>query len=166
MTTTINASTSSGLIATPDNSGAIALQNNGVTGLNLTAAGYPLTPLRPAFDVYGTGSFSANATAVFTGVHTNIGSCYSTSTGNFTAPVAGTYMFTFNGLANGGVGDAGIRVNGTQKSVCRGSGTTAACSLIITLAVNDQVQVYIGAGQPFYSDGPSGWSTFTGFLIG
>jgi hypothetical protein len=39
MTTTINASTSSGLVATPDNSGAIALQSNGTTQFTADSTG-------------------------------------------------------------------------------------------------------------------------------
>jgi len=39
MTTTINASTSSGLVATPDNSGSIALQSNGATITTISSTG-------------------------------------------------------------------------------------------------------------------------------
>ena len=39
MTTTINASTSSGLVTTPDNSGAIALQSNGTTITTISSTG-------------------------------------------------------------------------------------------------------------------------------
>jgi len=96
MTTTINASTSSGLVTTPDNSGAIALQNNGTTGLLLSSGGIPTTPLRPAFYIRKTGSQSVGSgtTVTFDTAVTNIGSNYSTSTNSFTAPVAGFYSFT------------------------------------------------------------------------
>lgn len=40
MTTTINASTSSGLVTTPDNSGAIDLQSNGVTKATINSSGF------------------------------------------------------------------------------------------------------------------------------
>ena len=39
MTTTLNATTSNGLVATPDNSGTIAIQSNGTTQLTISAAG-------------------------------------------------------------------------------------------------------------------------------
>jgi hypothetical protein len=39
MTTTLNASTSSGLVVTPDNSGVIELQSNGTTELTISSAG-------------------------------------------------------------------------------------------------------------------------------
>lgn len=107
MTTLINASTSLGLIVTPDNSGAVAIQNNGVTGLSLDASGRLTTPLRPAFYIKKTGSQSASSDTLITfdTVITNVGSCYNTSTNTFTAPIAGFYSFTAkvwvnrNGLA-------------------------------------------------------------------
>jgi len=40
MTTTINASTSSGLVTTPDNSGTIALQSNGTTKATISSSGF------------------------------------------------------------------------------------------------------------------------------
>ena len=40
MTTTINASTSSGLVMTPDNSGTIELQSNGTTKATISSAGF------------------------------------------------------------------------------------------------------------------------------
>ena len=40
MTTTINASTSSGLVTTPDNSGTIDLQSNGTTKATISSAGF------------------------------------------------------------------------------------------------------------------------------
>jgi hypothetical protein len=40
MSVTINASTSSGLVTTPDNSGTIALQSNGVTKATISSSGF------------------------------------------------------------------------------------------------------------------------------
>jgi hypothetical protein len=48
MTTTINASTSSGLVTTPDNSGEIAFQNNGTTELTVNAFGIGLGTAVPS----------------------------------------------------------------------------------------------------------------------
>ena len=97
MTTTLNATTSNGLVATPDNSGAIALQNNGVTGFTLDASGYPLTPLRPSFCAYAnTTSGYTDSPLKYDATVNNVGGGYSTSTYRFTAPVAGTYFFSYS----------------------------------------------------------------------
>ncbi len=47
-----------------------------------------------------TGSIGTNTPIVFNLTHENIGSCYSTSTGKFTAPVDGVYVFSFNVFIN------------------------------------------------------------------
>jgi len=91
MTITLNASTSSGLIATPDNSGAIALQNNGTTGLNIDASGRVTTPLQPTFFAYRTTNYTINSgtpvVLVYDTTKINIGSAYSKSNGSFVAPI-------------------------------------------------------------------------------
>ena len=47
-----------------------------------------------------TGTIGTNAPIVFNITNENIGSCYSTSTGKFTAPVDGVYVFSFNVFIN------------------------------------------------------------------
>ena len=47
-----------------------------------------------------TGTIGINVPIVFNLTHENIGSCYSTSTGKFTAPVDGVYVFSFNVFIN------------------------------------------------------------------
>jgi len=178
MTTTINASTSSGLITTPDNSGAIALQNAGVTSLTLDASGRPLTPLRTAFYAKKTGvqTVPSGTVITFDTAITNIGSAYSTSTNTFTAPVAGFYSLTAkiwvsrNGLAyfamnmfiNGSIlSGAGAY---TDASGVSSGNLTYIISLQYYLNVNDAVQ--------FKTDCPAGnviidnSGYFCGFLVG
>ena len=46
------------------------------------------------------GTIGTNTPIVFNLTHENIGSCYSTSTGKFTAPVNGVYVFSFNVFIN------------------------------------------------------------------
>jgi len=173
MTTTLNATTSNGLVTTPDNSGAIALQNNGTTGFTLDASGYPLTPLRPSFCAY------ANTTSGYTGsplqydaTVNNVGGGYSTSTYRFTAPVAGTYFFSYSIWTNDStVTRCGFYKNGTAVGNAtypigtrnqNSASENDSGSLVITLALNDYIDVRCYAGQPQIF----GTNYFLGYLIG
>jgi len=70
---------------------------NSNTAMSVNSSGLVTTPARPAFMVYPTGNFDtgsgAGTTQTFTGVDHNIGNHYSTSTGKFTCPVDGVYLF-------------------------------------------------------------------------
>ncbi len=109
MTTTINASTSSGLVVTPDNSGNVLLQYNGVAA--------------PAFSATGTGqSFSASTwTKIqFNTEQFDTASCYDSTTNyRFTPNVAGYYHISVSaghGASNNIVLGAIYR-NGTQYQI-------------------------------------------------
>lgn len=178
MTTTINASTSSGLVATPDNSGAIALQNNGTTGLNLTAAGFPLTPLRPSFSARQTSTgltTAADAEQKFDVVLFNTGSYYNASTGRFTAPVAGVYYFAAQLLGNNTNSRAifylaknnSQSVPSVEASSTANQYTSIGTFGLFELAVGDYISVKNGGSSEnlFYTS-PSNQNWFIGYLIG
>jgi hypothetical protein len=176
MTTTINASTSSGLVTTPDNSGAIALQNNGVTGLNVSASGFVTHPLQPAFsvNVQNAGTISGDGVYVNIGVsggtvNLNTGSYFSTSTGRFTAPVAGNYFFTAYGNPNSSVGGPAIEIykNDTtslaQTYIYNAAYNGSSCTVIVPLVANDYITarfiVYNGTSTAVHRAG------FCGYLL-
>jgi hypothetical protein len=97
MTATINASTTAGVVITPDNSGALALQNAGTTGLLISAAGLNTRPLQTACLVRTSGnidylSINAFQKVAFNTVINQTGSSFNTSTNRFTAPVDGWYF--------------------------------------------------------------------------
>lgn len=85
MTATINASTSSGVVITPDNSGNILLQYNGVAA--------------PAFSAYqnagGQSIPSSSTKIVFDTEEFDTANCFNTSTYTFTPNVAGYYQIDF-----------------------------------------------------------------------
>ena len=151
MPVTLNASTSSGLIATPDNSGAIAFQNAGVTGVTLDISGRLTLPLQPRFYGYRTaGNVTATATVLHNMVITNTGSCYNSSTGIFTCPIAGVYE-----IMVGGHGENSqpivlqIQLNGTSITEEYGNGAAYSAVnafAIVTCAANDQIRSVVSTG--------------------
>jgi hypothetical protein len=143
MTTTINASTSSGLVVTPDNSGNVLLQYNGVAA--------------PAFSVYKGGSGQSISSGSFTKVTYDIeefdtANCFASS--RFTPTVAGyyqlnanTYLQASSGLTrvlttlfkNGAsykFGNDNIAVSGTE-------GRGLLSSLVYANGTTDYFEIYV-----------------------
>jgi hypothetical protein len=101
LTTTINASTSSGLVVSPDNSGVVQLQYNGQPGPAFNAA----LNSSGAVTVTANNPINFNQTQFERG-----GTNYSTSTGRFTAPITGFYFFGVNLLIEAAQGVGAISV--------------------------------------------------------
>ena len=69
---------------------------NSTTAMTVDTAGRVLTPARPAFNVWYSGSNLVSvATIVWNNVEINVGSHYDSSNGRFTAPVTGIYFFSW-----------------------------------------------------------------------
>ena len=87
----------------------IDTSGNTTVSQNLTVSGSQiLTPARPAFSVLNTSSvtISGLTALVFDTATFNIGSHFELSTGKFTAPVTGIYLFCFKTmLYNMGTGE-------------------------------------------------------------
>ena len=168
---------------------ALTLQaNNGTTGLTLTSAGYPLTPLRPGFRAYvgttvgvaGGGTVIFNSTAV-AGNFLN-GSGYSTSTGIYTVPVSGIYTFSvcilWSSLSNGTQVDTQMQVNGSvvlnfgrymyqANTTGYGGYCEVRATHIASLNAGDLVKVVNSTGTSLNAYGAdSTWTWFAGYLIG
>ena len=143
--------------------------------LKINQGGEITAPQHPVFDVSTTATGGLTGVITYNTVYVNVGSHYSTSNGRFTAPVAGTYMFTtqFIRNANGAVarrrfikngGTTGVHGNRHFRSDSVGSyGDNGALIVVITLAANDYIQVDHYAGN---SHGGTPYEQFTGFLIG
>ena len=142
--------------------------------------GRVLKPLHPCFSVRGANSGSQNMTAsdyiAFRNVqtvHTNVGSHFDSSTGRFTAPIAGNYLFGF-AFRYDGMGAsyfyASIYKNGNtymsrQLSTVTGAYLHATTSAIVPLSASDYVTVNCRSNSDS-SVTLDGDSNFYGFLLG
>ena len=135
-------------------------------------------PLQPAFhaDYDGTGSISDGNVLTYPNVRLNVGSHYSTSTGKFTAPVAGNYLIYWDAIGGNDAdvyrfklykNDAqyldAVQLRIDTPASAYGNGTKVE---IVPLAASDTLKIYFDSdsGNVAYAD--QNYLTFGGFLIG
>ena len=106
MTSLINASTSTGVVVTPDTSGSLAFQSNGTSIATISSSGLTMNSgnivqsasAAPAFSAYLSSpqsiSSGTSTTIAFDTKSFDTASCYNTSTYRFTPNVAGYYSFS------------------------------------------------------------------------
>ena len=150
---------------------------NGTTAATIDSVGRILTPARPNFRAIGTtNSFATTSPIPFPSVQHNIGSHFSTSSNEFTVPIAGVYSFHAHigyvaVTSNAGNGQVDIRVNNTAKAYSYTNLPAASgyipcsVSLLIQLAVNDVVKVTFNATNASYYGGGVECQ-FSGYLVG
>ena len=145
--------------------------------MRIDSSGYVTTPYNPKFwysalsNTSSSGGTSNTEILKFSTERHNQGSNYNASNGRFTAPVAGTYWFSFNGLVdNSGSNShywAQLWRNGSQVSNIgytfsnNGEYEYFGGSACIYLAKDDYAQIYASAN---IHDGNE--TSFSGFLIG
>ena len=145
---------------------------------NITSSGgHIISSIRPAFLAYLTSSIDSPQTIVFnndsSGDAFDNNDNYNTSTGVFTAPVAGIYQFSVNLLSKtlSSYLEASIRKNNYLVSYVYDEGetdvrSTGVATITLKLAVNDTVSVYSNVGG-IYGDSTRGLgSYFSGHLVG
>jgi hypothetical protein len=126
MTTTLNATTSNGLVVTPDNSGNVLLQYNGVAA--------------PAFSAYRATTQSLSS-GVWTKIQFNTedfdtASCYDSSTNyRFTPTVAGYYQISagWQNNANSSYNYCAIYKNGSIYRINASNGANGSGSTLSVL---------------------------------
>jgi hypothetical protein len=161
-------STSSGgsfVIRTGNDSGNITER------MRIDSAGRVTTPLQPAFMANRTqGGVGANTRIVFPNIVFNIGSNYNSSTGLFTAPIDGRYLFITNTFSGNNENPyVAIRVNGVNRvwTLYAGGGGYGMASPngILQLQANDTVDVYV-YNNGVYASGDVADCVFSGYLLG
>eukprot|EP00058_Branchiostoma_floridae_P003322 XP_002588810.1 hypothetical protein BRAFLDRAFT_89759 [Branchiostoma floridae] len=135
-------------------------------------------PTVVAFSVARTNemvSSSSNKVVTYNVIITNLGEGYDRSTGKFTAKVAGTYFFTFNGITfflddasyylrmvKGGEFVVGL----FEKSGPFEEHQASSNNAIVRLEAGEQVWVELGKGGHGLHSAYHRYLTFNGFLIG
>jgi hypothetical protein len=142
----------------------------GTERMRIDSAGYVTTPNQPCFSAYSSANIASGNAWTGWSVSVNIGSHFNVTTGVFTAPIAGTYLFSAQGLANGADSfEVFPRKNNTQI----GSGTAIRVAnggnagggstvFYLTLAANDTVDLYVNQG-PTNTNG--NFNGFSGRLV-
>ena len=161
MTTTLNASTASGLVVTPDNSGNIVLQYNGVS--------------TPAFSAYPSASTTITGSAftkiAFDTKEYDTANCFSTANNRFTPTVAGYYLITANVMFNNVTSWCTIYIykNGSAyrqgNQITTGTGNYFSTSVTTIMYLNgttDYVEIF-GTGGTTYTTPNTGNSTYNYF---
>jgi hypothetical protein len=150
--------------------------------MRIDSSGRVTTPFQPSFLVArDTTSISSGTFVVFQTTQNNVGSCYNTSNGTFTAPVAGLYSISFGFLAsvsntvyrftiyrNNATFVVGSNVDPGQIRLDCSSGIDylqGAKTLNIYLSANDYLNVHYSSDNgSALTD--STWAFFSGFLVG
>lgn len=166
-------------------SGAASILGQGANaGILQNSNGIVNFPYVPVFQAYGTadGTYADENEVHWGSVEVNVGSHYDPSTGRFTAPVAGDYIFYCStiGSSSNDVYRYFFRRNGTNlgngrhlrlDNTSTGSeyATNFANSIMVSLSVNDYVSVYFSSdsGNSTYpgSNSSTHYSYFSGYLV-
>ena len=153
---------------------------SGTERFKVDSSGRVTMPYQPGFESVLTSTSgsvqytSINSEIVFNSTNSNVGNHYNTSTGRFTAPVTGNYMFYMFGMTTATTW-YNFRKNGspvtypTHPYSISGTGSDWAQSsgmTIISLNVGDYVSVFTGgAGSGIYGGG-NNHNVFVGYLLG
>ena len=156
----------------------VTFYTNGAERMRIDSSGRVTVPSQPTFNAYrntATITFTSPASFLCNATRHNVGNHFSTSTGRFTAPVAGIYHFTFhtiffNAISNGSMYllKNGSALAGTHTHFSQAENSvwnTVRIATTIALNANDYVEPYNGGSSTAIYHGQS-WNAFAGYLLG
>uniref|UniRef100_A0AAZ3QZ34 C1q domain-containing protein n=1 Tax=Oncorhynchus tshawytscha TaxID=74940 RepID=A0AAZ3QZ34_ONCTS len=118
-----------------------------------------------------TGPFNTGITLVYRHIYSNIGNAYNPTTGIFTAPVRGLYLFRFYIYGEGDSSastTAALHKNGHHVAVAHAhqatGGINSSNGVSLLLEVGDVVYMHLWVGDKIY-DSEYHHSTFSGHLL-
>ena len=164
----LKAGTGASSVQTGGGSHVMNFFTNGTERMKIDSSGYVSMLNNPAFQVRHTPNVTTTGYIVFNSVQFNRGNHYSTSTGLFTAPSAGVYIFTFSTLLYnmGGASNAYLYVNGSSYNMSSmgtygaftGSYAGQGASCVASLSANDTVGIYFTHSTTNLHGGYTWWS--------
>jgi len=152
--------------------GSLALPSGGLTvgtdQLAVDSSGRVTMPYQPhARATRNTGFIAGNTVIVFNYADENSAGMYNTSTGRFTAPVTGRYLFAHGMFSeNGYPAWVAWRVNGVNIATTYTNATdynSVAGSIVLSMSAADYADLYVN-GSPYRvygGDRIQCWATFT-----
>lgn len=158
-----------------DSSYGISIQNvSAIDLLDIDGTGRVTMPYQPSFEAYTTSNTSSTGIIVFGSTAHNTGNYYSTSTGRFTAPIAGKYLIISQTFINGTVTSTArqdIKVNGSTVVEGKFKYQTSdyehnTLSRVLSLSANDYVEIdLVSIPSSGVSLGGRAFTNFSGHLL-
>jgi hypothetical protein len=156
---------------------ALTFGTSNTEKMRISSGGIVTKPNNPAFVALGIGgstSYGNGAEFILANAYTNIGSHYNTSTGRFTAPVAGFYSFTYAIYSYSTSGTLQIAFKKNGSDFGPGTDTEGLNSVVPNYISGTSFMVYLAANDTAsfgWRGGNSaniyhGHSWFSGHLVG
>jgi len=155
---------------------------NDTTAMTVDTAGRILQPTRPIFYANADSNISMTTsyaeTTAFSNAFVNIGTHYNTSTGRFTAPIAGVYNFGVASIGNATVTTYRFRLykNGSSlnnyelrvQTEGGAYGINGEFCVVTSLNASDYISIFVKSddGTDAYADSNFRYTYFRGHLMG